>query len=174
MKSKIEDYLTIEQARELFEMRGSDVVWRVNRNASVQAGRIAGYLSVRGYREIHLMCPDGRKRQVLAHIVAFGLHYGRWPSDIVDHKSGMGSDNSRENLREATSQLNNQNRRVAKNSKLKIKGIYYVPDRPSPYRAHVMHNGKYVFRAAFKTLEEATAAVRAARELYHGEFCNHG
>ena len=174
MKSKIENYLTIEQARELFEIKGADVVWRVDRNSVVKAGHVAGYKNLRGYRQIHFRCPDGIKRSVLAHHIAFGLHHGRWANSQVDHKNGVRFDNGVLNLREATSQINNQNRRVAANSKLGVKGVHYNANRPRAYRAQLQVDGVHVFRKTFKTLEEATVAILAARVLHHGEFANHG
>lgn len=175
MKSKIENYLTIEKARELFEIKGSDVVWRVNRrNNTIKAGDIAGYINARGYRDINLSVSKGKKHHVLAHIIAYGLHNGKWPILLVDHHNDVKLDNSKNNLREATPAGNTQNRKIACNSTTGVKGVYCDSTRSKPFRAQIMQGYKHVYREYFTTLEEATVAIRAARTLHHGEFANHG
>jgi hypothetical protein len=179
MKSKIEKYLTIEKARELFEMRGPDV-YRIKAKQGIKPGRentpagcVVKY-SKTFYRQIYLKTPKGNKL-VLAHSLAFGLHHGRWASTSIDHKDTNGLNNSKDNLREANKSANMCNVPLRSNNTTGVKGVSISKAYPAkPYRASLKHKNKYVFIKYFKTLEEATVAIRAARELHHGEFCNHG
>jgi hypothetical protein len=74
MKSKIEKYLTIEKARELFEMQGPDVVWRVSRSNVIKQGSVAGVARVQGattYRRVGIKCLGGRIRKFPVSIISF-------------------------------------------------------------------------------------------------------
>lgn len=51
----------------------------------------------RGYRQGRI---DGVA--YLAHRVAWALHYGAWPSGVIDHINGRTSDNRISNLRDVT------------------------------------------------------------------------
>lgn len=41
-----------------------------------------------------------------AHRVAWAIHYGRWPSGVIDHINGVTSDNRIENLRDVSQEEN--------------------------------------------------------------------
>jgi hypothetical protein len=177
MKSKIEKYLTVEKARELFEMRGPDVVWLNPPNTNrAQAGAVAGCLK-RGantwYRSIGFSDASGVLHRVGAHQISYALAYGTWPRGLVDHKDQNGLNNSPYNLRSATPGQNSYNQK-GQCSNTGVKGVTYKEHRNKPYFAQLRAGGKNVFAKDFATLEEAIVAVRAARELHHGEFCNHG
>jgi hypothetical protein len=178
MKSKIENYLTIERARELFEMRGSDVVWRVSRSNVVKQGSVAGVARVQGattYRRVGIKCLDGRIRKFPVSVISFALDKGFWPTGVVDHRDRNGLNNSPTNLRDTTQSQNMLNSCRSKKTTTGVKGVYINKNNSAnPYVAQLRLNRALVFKEAYPTLEEATVAVRAARELHHGEFCNHG
>jgi len=47
----------------------------------------------------------------MAHWVVWAILYGRWPTTIIDHRDGVGTNNREGNLREATYDRNMANRR---------------------------------------------------------------
>lgn len=177
MKSKIENYLTIEQARELFEIKGSDVVWRTVRNPRLKVGSIAGYKKTNKaneYRQINILCADKKIHMVPAHQIAFALHHGRWAALEIDHKDMNGLNNDPFNLREATPSQNGSNTLARSNTG--VKGVTFSsdPQKLKPYQVQLYAKGTKVFHDYFATLEEATVVVRAERIKHHGEFANHG
>lgn len=87
---------------------------------------------------------------------------GAVQGEEVDHINGDTLNNRRCNLRVATHAENMQNRRVSKNSSTGIRGVRFDPKR-NRYLARVKVGGKYRYARRFATLEEANAAVRAAR-----------
>jgi hypothetical protein len=50
------------------------------------------------------------RKTFTAHRVAFALHAGKWPSDLIDHINGDRTDNRASNLRTASNLQNSQNR----------------------------------------------------------------
>jgi HNH endonuclease len=176
MKSKISEYITIDELRELFEIRGADVVWKTSRHTKIKVGSIAGNISVypsATYRRIGPICKDGKVHLMLAHHIAFALHHGRWAAGLVDHRDGNGLNSHPDNLREATSSTNMMNRKINTNNILGVKGVRYKPGLTKPYYCRVKAKGKIVLDQHMTTLEEATAAVQEARTKHHGDFARH-
>lgn len=101
------------------------------------------------------------------HRVAWLLHYGEWPKSHIDHINGDRSDNRIANLRECSHQQNIQNRPAFKNNKLGVKGVSMFKNL---YRAQLWHNGCFVLRKDFSTLEDASAAYQAKAQEVFGEW----
>ena len=91
----------------------------------------------------------------------------------VDHRNGNGLDCRRFNLRDANEEENAHNARMRRDNTSGVKGVSWEPGREL-WMAQLWRNGKAAFVGGFKTIEEATEAVRVAREILHGEFANHG
>lgn len=124
-------------------------------------------LNSHGYPVIQL---DGKK--YLQHRMAFLYMEGNLPSS-VDHINGIKSDNSWVNLRAATSQQNNMNRRRGLENTSGVKGVYFHKAR-GKWAAQLKLNGEGMYLGIFKTREEAASVIRAARLKYHGEYVCHG
>lgn len=92
-----------------------------------------------------------------AHRVVWFLVHGEWP-DQVDHINGDRNDNRIENLRAATSQINNQNRTA--------RG-YILEKRTGKYRAQIKTRGVTTTLGYFATPEEARAAYLEAKKIHH-------
>jgi hypothetical protein len=90
--------------------------------------------------------------------------YGYWPKRI-DHINGEKLDNRLENLREATKEQGNQNRR----SKHLFKGIYFDPMRKR-FRVRVQANGRRHCIGSYLTEEEARRASIKAIKRLHGKY----
>jgi HNH endonuclease len=62
------------------------------------------------YAKIALPRKEFGKAYVLLHILAWRLHYGKWPLKALDHKNRIRTGNSIGNLREATARQNAENK----------------------------------------------------------------
>ncbi len=91
------------------------------------------------------------------------------PGELVDHISGNGLDNRKNNLRLCTKAQNCQN--IKCKSKLGVKGVHIQKNRSGiVYIAKIRANSTFYLLGRFNTLSEAASAYdRAAREL-HGAF----
>ena len=96
-----------------------------------------------------------RGRNLKAHRVVFALTNGCFPP-VVDHINGKRDDNRPENLRAATSLINNHNREV--------KGYY--PFRGG-YMARIAANGKQIYLGVYPTEAEAHEAYLEAKARLH-------
>ncbi|WP_251847234.1 HNH endonuclease signature motif containing protein [Enterobacter hormaechei] len=68
------------------------------------AGKIAGSVMARGYVWITL-----NKRPHFAHRIAWAIHYGEYPKDVIDHVNGIRTDNRISNLVQSTPSANSRN-----------------------------------------------------------------
>ena len=85
----------------------------------------------------------------------------------VDHINGNTLDNRKSNLRFCSHTENMRNRKLQKNNKLGIKGVYC--DR-NKFKAQIGFNGKNITLGRFNVLGDADSAYRVAEEKYFGEF----
>jgi hypothetical protein len=112
----------------------------------------------------------------LLHRIIWLYVTGDDPGDFtIDHRNGNTRDNRWENLRLATDDENQRNRRLPRNNTSGVKGV--VKDRGMwSARITTKVNGETKLRnfGRFKTIEEATEVIKRAREKMHGEFTNHG
>lgn len=89
---------------------------------------------------------------------------------FVDHKHGCETrfDNRKSNLRLATVQQNNLNRKTYTNNKLGVRGVSRAKN--GKYVAHIGFNYKKIHLGTFDTLEEAIIARKDAENKYFGEW----
>lgn len=144
------------------------ITWKVDKGRA-KAGDAAGYHN-KGDNYIYVKV---RPNRYPAHRLAWFLHYGEWPKDVIDHINGNGSDNRLCNLREATMAQNSHNMRLNRNNTSGFKGVSY-DKLNQKWMAHIRLGGKFINLGRFPTAEEADAAARAGREKYHKDFHNHG
>lgn len=117
---------------------------------------------------------EGKKYQ--AHRLIYKWMTGKEPNQ-VDHVNVDRTDNSFENLRDATESLNKRNSKVRSHSISKIKGVYKEKDRylhKKPYRAQISINGRTKVIGRYATAEEAHDAYCQAAKQIAGEFFNPG
>lgn len=139
----------------------------------VQLGARAMVGSVAGSVSRH----DGRRRikidkeQFFSARLAWLYVFGEWPSGEVDHINLNRSDDRIVNLRIATHQQNNANRRALVNNTSGKKGVHVIHRQlRRPYRARIHVDGRPIHLGYFSTKEEAAAAYNAAAERYFGAF----
>ena len=108
-----------------------------------------------------------RGKRMLAHRVAWAIHYGRWPAAFVDHVNGDSLDNRLLNLREATHAENMRNRKTHAHSAIGVKG---VARDGSGFRSSISLNGVRSRLGQFRSISEAFTAYEKAAVAMHGEF----
>lgn len=93
--------------------------------------------------------------------------------EFIDHKDNDPSNNRIENLRPATYEENNRNRKIFKINSSGVKGVCWLKDR-NKWRANCWFNGKRHHIGYYDNLDDAEIAIKQFREKYHKDFCNHG
>jgi len=131
-----------------------------------RAGQKAGSLSGSGTGYL-MIWVDGHP--YLAHRLAWLYVHGRWPKKFVDHVNLSGIDNRIDNLREATREENQRNRKAGKNNVSGFKGVSWNK-RHQRWRAKCSVNGKQVEIGTFRTPEAAATAYKEFAVKHHGEF----
>lgn len=124
----------------------------------------------RGYRLLS-MYSKGKFYGRLYHRMIWLWHHGSLPEQL-DHANGDRGDNKIENLRPCTRSQNQANRFGNKNRShgLTMKGVHLSGRKSKPFRACIIHAGKYKNLGRFKTEEEAGRAYLEAAQNIHGEF----
>lgn len=112
----------------------------------------------------------GEHGRFKAHRIAYFLQTGEDPVDaLIDHKDQNPFNNEWLNLRKANSEENGWNSSRA-NGQSGVKGITIENGK---FKARIrVGSGKRINLGRFDTIEEASEALRVAREVYHGEFAN--
>lgn len=125
-------------------------------------GKVAGAIRPDGYSRLRV-----NGVLYMSHILAWVIVTGSWPKEEIDHRNCVRSDCRFENLREATSRDNKNNRKGR--SKLGMpKGVSTNHKR---FKAEISISlGRKVNLGTFDTPEQAHSAYCAAANKYHGEF----
>lgn len=100
---------------------------------------------------------------VYAHRAAWAIHYGEWPTGIIDHINGDGFDNRIENLRDTNQKMNMRNR-VQNKNKSEHTGVYKTSS--GRWIAVLGLRPKRLHLGTFETQKEAIAARTAAEKAY--------
>lgn len=109
---------------------------------------------------------------MLAHRVAWALHYKKWPENQVDHINGCRTDNRLCNLRSANQVENARNAKRRKDNTSGAVGVCWHP-RNKKWMARISANGRQRTLGYFASIEDAKAARKDA-EREHGYHKNHG
>jgi hypothetical protein len=131
------------------------------------AGHLAGTDNGNGYIKISI---DGTR--YYAHRLAWFWMTGRWPALHIDHKNGIGTDNSWANLREATRSQNLSNRGPQQNNQTGLKGVVY--HRFSGlWHAVIQVNKRVISLGYYVTPEQAHEAYKVGADRYHQGFARY-
>lgn len=114
-----------------------------------------------GYPSYTKRKADGSRKTVKLHTIVAG----KW----ADHKSGNKLDNRLSNLRKATSQQNNANKKKPANCSSKYKGVRWDKSR-NKWLAGIEINGKSKTLGRFEAEKDAAKAYDDAAIIYFGEF----
>ncbi len=86
----------------------------------------------------------------------------------VDHANGNTLDNRRNNIRLATRNDNNRNRKLSKTNTSGYKGV--CRDSTNTWKAQITVNDTNIYLGSFPSRESAYEAYCQAARNYHGEF----
>lgn len=123
------------------------------------AGKIAGYISEYGYREITI-----NDVKYGAHRLAWAIVHGEWPPNGIDHENGKQDDNWIDNLRLANQYQNLQNQKKRSNN---TSGYIGVSFENGKWAANITVDYKSKFLGYFTIKEDAYAAYLKAKTKYH-------
>jgi hypothetical protein len=106
-----------------------------------------------------------------AHNIAWLLTTGSWPTQLLDHKDGNGTNNKWDNLRDVSAEQNQRNRRLNSNNRSGVSGV--IQRSPTRWEVQIKGDNKLKYIGSYPTLEEAKIARQRAEEQY-GYHPNHG
>ena len=159
--------VTQEFLKEHLEYRDGHLWW-IKPRQRVKVSQQFGSCYSTGYRVGML-----KGKRYLEHRLIWLYHYGVWPKEHIDHINGVKDDNRIENLREATVQQNNFNRKSAKGSSSKHKGVCWNKERKK-WEVRYRYKGKVYHVGYYETETEAAEAYRKATEHLHKDYANYG
>lgn len=136
------------------------------------AGKPAGSVATTGHVRVAMRGPNGTMLKLLVHRVVWKWMTGEDPPPMIDHPKDP-ADNRWRHLRAATHRQNAQNRRVSKNARSGLKGVYTSPKRKR-FVAKIRVNGCRIHLGSFDTPEAAHAAYCEAARKHFGEFWSDG
>lgn len=116
-----------------------------------------------GYRRSRVLGFD-----LLAHRVAWALVHGHWPDHPIDHINGYRNDNRACNLRAATAQTNQWNKRPSSASKSGLKGAH--DNGKGKWRSSIFKGGVKHNLGTFDNSADAAKAYAAKAAQMFGEF----
>lgn len=163
------ELLTHARLVELLEYNPETGVFKWRKSGS---GRrkdlVAGSQNYGWYRQITIDCVSH-----MEHRLAWFYVHGVMPEYEIDHRNTIKHDNRIDNLRPVTFAENNQNVPLTKRNKSGVKCVHWNT-HSKKWIGHIQANGKRHHIGGFDSIEEAAAAVDAARIRLHGEYANHG
>jgi hypothetical protein len=151
--------LTQEQVKSLFDYKDGELYWKSTK-------KLSALLNQDGYKRSYI-----NGKTYYNHRIVWLLHYGSLPKQL-DHIDGNPANNCIENLREASYEGNNRNKKIPKHNKSGYKNVYFAKSA-NMWRVQFSLNKKSITVGYFKDLELAGLVAQMAREKYHGNFARH-
>lgn len=150
----IEEQLSYEPDTGLIRRKISRGRWK--------AGDVAGWPDTCGYLMVGV-----NRGYLLAHRLAWYLHYGEWPQGEIDHINGDPKDNRIANLRVVTRQQNAQAMGRRKDSRSGIRG---VRQHQGKWYARIKIDNKDISRGPFQSKDEAHRAMLVLSRDHYGQY----
>lgn len=151
-------YQIIGDTTILYDTKGHEILIDTN-----QLEKVLQYNWTVG-RKNYVRCTSRKIGRIPLHRYLLGV------DKQVDHINRNPLDNRLSNLRLCTTQQNNMNRTVRKDSKSGHKGITIVPNRNAKYRARIQLNGRRMTIGYYETLEAAVDAYESVAKELFGEY----
>jgi hypothetical protein len=155
----------LARTNELFRYENGKL-FRIVDCGNTSLGEEAGWTTAYKYKAV---CID--YKCYLIHKLIYLMHYGVWPK-IIDHINGNRSDNRIENLRVASISENAFNQKITKRNTSGCKNVSW--DINKCKWVVRLTKSKKVKQWYIEDYELAELLAHEARELYHGDFANHG
>jgi hypothetical protein len=160
----VQEKLNFDIAKKYFKYDSESglIFWSVTNNRKKQ-GEEAGLIhKTDGYKVLTLF-----SKQYKYHRVAWLLHYGDWPKNVIDHINGDKLDNRISNLRDVCLSQNSQNQtRPAKNNKSGYLGVSRAKSK-NKWKSTIKVDGKTKTIGTFDTPEKAHEAYVVAKRQHH-------
>jgi len=159
---------------DLFQYRDNNLYWKVQPKNQVDMSKPAGYINVRGYRQIGI-----KGKLYYAHRLIYQMFNPEWDitdnsrDNSVDHADNDKLNNSIDNLRVATNSQNKANTGKYKNNTSGTTGVIW-DKATGKWQVRVKLNKKYHHGGRFVNKEDAIAKAIQLRNELHGEFAHHG
>jgi hypothetical protein len=128
-------------------------------------------INTSGYYSINLYNKKKRFSFRIHRLVALAFIENPRNKNCVDHCDGNKLNNQVNNLRFATKQENNRNRKLTDKNTSGVKGVHFEKDR-NKWCARYSLNDKTIFIGRYKTLEEAKIARQSTVNLLFGDYTN--
>ncbi len=156
------------------DIPGFEGRYAVTRDGRVWSYKSNKYISSYYFGKYKWVClfKDNICTKISVHHIVAKVFLG-WKKEsglMIDHINGNPEDNVVLNLRLVTRSQNGMNRKINKNNKTGIKGVYIKNDRGYIYYVAAIRVGIFTFQKRFKTLENAKKTRREAEIKYHGEY----
>lgn len=135
----------------------SDLGWKIvsGRNA----GKVVGTMESNGYLQVRW-----KNTAYLVHRVIWLMVVGAWPSEHIDHKDHIRTNNVFTNLRDIPQERNNANK---KNNRSGHSSIYEQKRNTNrPWMVQVFSKGKYLTQQSFAELQDAIDHRDAVRRRH--------
>lgn len=148
----VRDILSYEPETGIFK-------WR-KKTGNVRAGYVAGTLGRCGYVIISI-----KRRTYKAHRLAWLHVTGSWPTDEIDHKNRIKTDNRFQNLRDCSGTENQHNTGLRSDNKSGNRGVRYDAKR-GKWESRIRLCGKILHLGRFLSERDAVTAYQEARAAH--------
>lgn len=152
--------ITQIELKELFDYENGQLLFK-QKSKRRNIGDALGKITAKGY-----LTSSVNGNVYCIHRLVFLWHHGFMPEQ-VDHINGIRNDNRIENLREATSSENAQNRIALSCSG--VKGVYWHK-QIKRWVPSICINRKNIHLGSFENIEDAKLIAINARKEAHGKF----
>ncbi len=156
------DSVSIDRLRELlhYDPETGSLTWRIRNSFRVRVGEEAGAPGSNGRRYVGI---DGRR--IIAHRVAWAMHYGEWPDGNIAPENGDYLDLRLVNFKLETATETARKGGLRKTNKSGAKGVSFDTSR-GKWMAYIDRDYKRKTLGRFDSKEEAIAAAQLAAEEY--------
>lgn len=134
---------------------------RVSTSPNALKDTEAGTITSSGYRTVYIRDDNRKKGKYFVHRIIYKMVTGEEPTSTIDHIDGNPLNNKYDNLRLATSAVNNRNQKMHSHNTSGHTGVSWskLADK---WQAHVKVKNKLYGLGLFDTIEEAIAARKGA------------
>lgn len=158
--------LNHEEAKELlhYDPISGLITWAIDKGCKMRKGSVAGTVDKNGHRVISV-----DYERIMAHRLAWFLHYGSWPEGELDHINRIGDDNRIANLRNATRTQQRMNASVSTINTSGATGVY-KEKRTGKWYVQIKIGKTRINLGTFSSKQEAIDARREAELQHFVEF----